>query len=89
MPADEPMERVDRIDILQPGRPMMSPAERKDAAERRQQNEREWGYQLLVELCAIGESDAARQLSQQHPEWGYEISNGWVRQGLVEPEDWG
>ena len=87
MSADQTMERVDRIDALQPGRPMMSPAERKEAAEGRQENEREWGYQLLVQLCAIGEPDAARQLSQQHPEWGYEISDGWVRQGLAEPED--
>ncbi|MDJ1177609.1 hypothetical protein PJF56_01910 [Roseofilum sp. BLCC_M91] len=72
------MKPVHQIDPLLPGRPQISPEQRRKQAQEQREMEKQAGYQKLIDLCAIGESEAAQRLAAAHPHWGYEILNGWV-----------
>ncbi|MGA9381018.1 MAG: hypothetical protein WBV73_19810 [Phormidium sp.] len=77
------MERINRIDGFSFGRKPISPKERKTLHQQKQQKQREEGYQLLAELCRLGEYDAARNLANKNSSWGYKIVDGEV----MEKED--
>lgn len=72
------MQRISEIDALAFGRPYLVDRERERLHQERFQRQREEGYQLLAELCRLGEYDQAKQLANQHSSWGYEIVDGVV-----------
>jgi len=72
------MKHIGDIDPLVPGRPNHSYQERENLSKARLQQQKEDGYQQLVELCRLGEYDAARQLANRNSRWGYQIVGGEV-----------
>lgn len=64
------------------GRPPLSAKEREKLRQEKIQQQRESNYQLLAELCRLGESDAAKLLANRNYNWGYEIVDGEVRERL-------
>jgi hypothetical protein len=72
------MKRISDINPLGEERPNPSEQERKKLRRERLQREREEAYQMLVELCYLGEYDMAQQLANRHFNWGYEIVEGFV-----------
>jgi hypothetical protein len=60
------------------GREPISEETRKKLRLERLQKEKENGYQLLAELCYLGEYDMAKQLANRNKKWGYEIVDGVV-----------
>ncbi|MFB2833929.1 hypothetical protein [Floridanema evergladense] len=72
------MKKIDRIDGFSLGRKPLSRRERENLRRERWQKQKEEGYQLLAELCRLGEYDAARNLANKNPSWGYEIVDGEV-----------
>ncbi len=72
------MEKIGKIDILALGRPNISQPEREKLKEAKLQQQKEDGYQQLVELCRLGEYHAAKQLADRNPQWGYEVVDGVV-----------
>lgn len=77
------MKRVNKIDGFSLGRMPLSYWERENMRQEKQQKQRENGYQLLAELCRLGEYDAAINLANKNSNWGYEIVDGEV----MEKED--
>ncbi|MFB2937735.1 hypothetical protein ACE1B6_21005 [Aerosakkonemataceae cyanobacterium BLCC-F154] len=77
------MERVNRIDGFSFGRKSLSPKERENLRQEKRQQQKEEGYQLLAELCRLGEYDAARNLANKNSIWGYEIIDGEVMEKEV------
>jgi hypothetical protein len=76
------MKRIHDIDALASGRPPLSEEEREQLRHAKLQQQKEEGYQYLVELCRIGEYDAAQQLANRNPSWGYKIVDGIVMEKL-------
>jgi hypothetical protein len=76
------MERATNINPLSLGRPPLSGEEGEKLRLARLQKEKAEGYQLLVELCGLGEYDAAKQLANKNSRWGYEIVDGVVMEKL-------
>jgi hypothetical protein len=72
------MEKMGNIDPLGKERNMLSEGEREKKTYQRVRQEKEKGYQLLVELCLLGEEHYAQQLAQKNPQWGYYILEGEV-----------
>lgn len=72
------MEKLSQINLL--GKSRVSPplSEREIARQQRLQQEKEQGYQLLLELCQLGEINYAKHLADQHSQWGYTIEGGEV-----------
>lgn len=67
------MKPLREVDPFTPGRLPLSRSQRQQERNRRRQQEREEGYQLLSELCYIGEAEMAKRISRQNARWGYEI----------------
>jgi hypothetical protein len=76
------MKRISDINPLGEGRPNPSDKERKKLRRERLQRERDEGYQMLAELCYLGEYDMAQQLANRHFNWGYEIVDGIVMERI-------
>lgn len=72
------MQRISEINFLDLGRKFLSQEEREQLRREKYQQERDNGYQLLAELCYLGEYDAAKQLANRNYRWGYEIVDGMV-----------
>jgi hypothetical protein len=72
------MEKIANIDPLGKERIMLSDGDRETKTYQRVLQEKENGYQLLVELCLLGEYNYAQQLAQKNPHWGYGILEGEV-----------
>ena len=72
------MKRISDINPLGEERANPSEEERKKLRRERLQRERDEAYQMLVELCNLGEYDMAQQLANRHFKWGYEIVDGIV-----------
>ena len=72
------MQRISEINPLNLGREVLSQEEREQLRREKYQQERDNGYQLLAELCYLGEYDAAKQLANRNYRWGYEIVDGMV-----------
>ncbi len=72
------MEKIDKIDVMALGRPNISPQEKEKLQRVKLQQQKEEGYQQLVELCRLGEYHAAKQLADRHSQWGYEVVDGVV-----------
>lgn len=72
------MKQINEINPLDLGREPLSEKARKKLHRERFQQEKENGYQLLAELCYLGEYDAAKQLANKNQKWGYEIVDGVV-----------
>ncbi|WP_449417622.1 hypothetical protein [Phormidium nigroviride] len=72
------MRQISDINPLDWGREPLSEKARENLHRERIQQEKEKGYQLLVELCYLGEYDAAKQLANRNDRWGYEIVDGMV-----------
>ncbi|MFB2878264.1 hypothetical protein [Floridanema aerugineum] len=77
------MKRINQIDAFDLGRSPLSDEEREKLRRERLQKQKEEGYQLLAELCYLGEYDAAKKIANQNQNWGYEIVGGEV----MEKED--
>jgi hypothetical protein len=76
------MKRISEINPLGEERPNPSEQERKKLRRERWQREREEAYQMLVELCNLGEYDMAQHLANRHFNWGYEIVDGIVMERI-------
>jgi len=76
------MKRISEINPLGEERPNPSEEERENLREERWQRERDEAYQMLVELCNLGEYDMAEQLANRHFNWGYEIVYGMVMERI-------
>ncbi|UNU24080.1 hypothetical protein [Microcoleus vaginatus] len=76
------MKGISDINPLGEERPNPSKEERKKLREERLQRERDEAYQMLVELCNLGEYDMAQQLANRHFNWGYEIVDGIVMERI-------
>ena len=76
------MESIRDIDALALGRPNLSDQEREQLRQAQLQQQKEEGYQYLVELCRLGEYDAANQLANRNSSWGYKIVDGVVMERL-------
>jgi len=72
------MQPISKINPLDLGREPLSEEARVKLRRERVQQEKENGYQLLAELCYLGEYDAAKQLANRNYRWGYEIVDGAV-----------
>jgi hypothetical protein len=72
------MKKVNEIDGFSLGRIPLSHKDRENLRQERLQNQKEEGYQLLAELCRLGEYDAAKILANKNYVWGYEIVDGEV-----------
>ncbi|MDF0556137.1 hypothetical protein [Kamptonema sp. UHCC 0994] len=72
------MKQISDINPLELGREPLSEKAREKLRRERIQQEKENGYQLLAELCYLGEYDAAKQLANRNQKWGYEIVDGAV-----------
>jgi hypothetical protein len=67
------MRRISEINPLGEERPNPDEETREQLRRERLQREKDEGYQMLVELCDLGEYDMARQLANRNSNWGYEI----------------
>ena len=76
------MKRISDINPLGEERPNPSEEEREKLRRERLQRERDEAYQMLVELCNLGEYDMAQQLANRHFKWGYEIVDGIVMERI-------
>ncbi|MEG4202234.1 hypothetical protein [Microcoleus sp. Pol12A5] len=77
------MKRISDINPLGEERPNPSEEERENLREERLQRERDQAYQMLVELCNLGEYAMAEQLANRHYfNWGYEIVDGIVMERI-------
>ncbi|HSF74239.1 MAG TPA: hypothetical protein VLA84_10620 [Microcoleus sp.] len=76
------MKRISEINPLGEERPNPSEEEREKLRGERLQRERDEAYQMLVELCNLGEYDMAQQLANRHFNWGYEIVDGSVMERI-------
>jgi len=76
------MKRISNINPLGEERPNPSEQERKKRRRERWQREREEAYQMLVELCYLGEYDMAQHLANRNSNWGYEIVDGIVMERI-------
>jgi hypothetical protein len=76
------MKRISDINPLGEERPNPSEEEREKLRRERLQRERDEAYQMLVELCNLGEYDMAQQLANRHFNWGYEIVDGIVMERI-------
>ena len=76
------MEKIGKIDVMALGRPNSSPQEREKLQGAKLQQQKEDGYQQLVELCRLGEYHAAKQLADRNYQWGYEVVDGVVIEKL-------
>ena len=76
------MKRISNINPLGEERPNPSEQEREKLRGERLQRERDEAYQMLVELCNLGEYDMAQQLANRHFNWGYEIVDGIVMERI-------
>lgn len=77
------MKRINQIDGFNLGRSPLSEEEREKLRRERLQKQKEVGYQLLTELCYLGEYDAAKKMANQNKNWGYEI----IGKEVMERED--
>ncbi|XZO03896.1 MAG: hypothetical protein ACM65L_09305 [Microcoleus sp.] len=76
------MKRISEINPLGEERPNPSEEEREKLRVERLQREKDEGYQMLVELCNLGEYDMADLLANRHFNWGYEIVDGIVMERM-------
>ena len=76
------MKRISEINPLGEERPNPDEETRENLLRERLQRERDAGYQMLVELCDLGEFDMAQQLASRNSNWGYEIVDGIVMEKL-------
>lgn len=76
------MKRISDINPLGEERPNPSEEEREKLRRERLQRERDEAYQMLVELCNLGEYDRAQQFADRHFNWGYEIVDGIVMERI-------
>ena len=76
------MKRINEINPLGEERPNPSEQEREQLRRSRLQREKDEGYQMLVELCNLGEYDMAQQFANRHFNWGYEIVDGIVMERI-------
>jgi len=77
------MRKVKDIDGLSSaGLPTLSAKEREKLRQEKIQQQQESNYQLLAELCRLGEEDAAKLLANRNYSWGYEVVDGEVRERL-------
>ena len=67
------MKRISDIDALGVEQKSLSEIQRDKLRQERLDKEKEKGYQILTELCDLGEYDAAKQLANKNYRWGYEI----------------
>ena len=67
------MKRISEINPLGEERHNPDEQTREKLRRERLQREKDEGYQMLVELCNLGEYDMAQQLANRHLNWGYEI----------------
>ncbi len=74
------MEKMGNIDPLGKERNILSDEAREKRTYQRVLQEKEKAYQLLVELCLLGEYHYAQQLAQKNPRWGYDILEEEVRE---------
>lgn len=77
------MKKINKIDSFSLGRMPLSAKERDNLRQEKRQKQKEEGYQLLAELCRLGEYDTAQILANKNSSWGYEIIDGEV----MEKED--
>jgi len=77
------MKRINQINAFDLGRSPLSDQEKEKLRRERLQKQKEEGYQLLAELCYLGEYDAAKQIANQNQNWGYEI----IGREVMERED--
>ena len=76
------MQRISEIDVFGLERHSLSEQERKKLRQEILKQEKEEGYQKLVELCYLGEYDMAKQLANHHYNWEYEIVDGMVMERI-------
>lgn len=76
------MKRISEINPLGEERPNPDEETRENLLRERLQRERDAGYQMLVELCDLGEFDMAQQLASRNSNWGYEIVDGIVMERI-------
>ncbi|HBK99636.1 MAG TPA: hypothetical protein DD001_21110 [Microcoleaceae bacterium UBA10368] len=76
------MKRISEINPLGNERPNPSEETREKLRRERLQREKDEGYQMLVELCNLGEYDMAQQLANRSCNWGYEIVDGIVMETI-------
>lgn len=76
------MKKIGKIDFMSLGRPPLSEEEREQLRRAKNQQQKEEGYQYLVELCCIGEYHAAQQLANRNYNWGYEVVDGVVMERI-------
>lgn len=76
------MKRISEINPLGEERPNPSDENRENLRLQRLQREKDEGYQMLVELCNLGEHDMAQQLANRNFNWGYEIVDGIVMERI-------
>ncbi|MCU0546742.1 MAG: hypothetical protein MUE44_32025 [Oscillatoriaceae cyanobacterium Prado104] len=72
------MQRISDINPLGEERSNPSQIEREKLQQQRLQQEKDLGFQQLIELCNLGEWEMAKQLAAKHYSWGYEIFDGVV-----------
>jgi hypothetical protein len=76
------MKRIREINPLGEERQNPDEETREKLRRERLERERDEGYQMLVELCDLGEYDMAEQLANRHFKWGYEIVDGIVMERI-------
>ncbi|MFB8795169.1 MAG: hypothetical protein U7126_13325 [Microcoleus sp.] len=76
------MKRISEINPLGEERQNPSEEEREKLRRERLQREKDEGYQMLVELCNLGEYDMAQQLANRNFNWRYEIVDGIVMETI-------
>ena len=76
------MKRISEINPLGEERANPDEEEREKLRRERLQREKDEGYQMLVELCNLGEYDMAQQLANRNFNWGYEIVDGFVMERI-------
>lgn len=76
------MKRISEINPLGEERANPDEEEREKLRRERLQREKDEGYQMLVELCNLGEYDMAQQLANRNFNWGYEIVDGIVMERI-------
>jgi len=76
------MKRISEINPLGEERANPDEEEREKLRWERLQREKDEGYQMLVELCNLGEYDMAQQLANRNFNWRYEIVDGIVMERI-------
>ena len=76
------MKRISEINPLGEERRNPDEETREKLRRKRLQREKNEGYQMLFELCNLGEYDMAQQLANRHFNWGYEIVDGIVMERI-------